>query len=94
MAPKNESEIETETLEKKTKGFFNEQMIKILGVCYMVGAPWFVWATLEIFSLRSQVIVLQEKQNIIQEIKEDIRTIKKDLETLKIQVTRLERGNP
>lgn len=86
---------ETKKFEKKQEQFFNSQMLKILALCYAVGAPWFVWATIELFSLRGEVALIKQRQDVIQEIKQDIQTIKIDLQQLKIDVSVLKaKGTP
>lgn len=75
---------------RKQESFFNSQMIKFLSACYVIGAPWFIWATIEIFSMKSQIALVEQKQDVIEIIQRDIREIKDSLVDMKIKVGKIE----
>lgn len=82
---------ETKTY-KKQEAFFTAQMLKILGICYAVGAPWFVWATVTIFSLQGEVALVKQKQESIFEIKEELKEMRKDINQIKIDLSYMKRN--
>jgi hypothetical protein len=94
MPPKPHDE-ETRPYEKKQEAFFNAQMLKILGICYAVGTPFFVWVTVSIFTMQAELAVQKEKMGTILEIRQDIQAIKNDINQLKIDVSVLKsKGQP
>lgn len=76
----------------RQEAFFNAHMLKVLGVCYAVGAPWFVWATVTIFSLQSEVALVKQKQESIFEIKEELKEMRKDINQIKIDLSYIKRN--
>jgi hypothetical protein len=89
------SKEETRPYEKKQEAFWNSQMLKVLGICYAVGTPFFVWVTVSIFTLTAELAVQKEKMGTILEIRQDIQSIKSDINQLKIDVSVLKsKGQP
>lgn len=77
---------------KKQEAFFGSQMLKVLGVVYAIGTPWFVWATVTIFSLQGEVALVKQKQESILEIKEELKEMRKDINQIKIDLSYLKRN--
>lgn len=73
-------------IEKVTDTKFLKNMLKFLGIVYGIAAPWFIWTTLSINELKSDMLLVKQRQEVIMEIKQDITTIKTDLQQLKIDV--------
>lgn len=85
---------ETSRIEKK-QPFFTVDMVKVVAACFAVGLPWFVWATVSVFSLQADCALIRQRQDTIHEIKRDIETIKTDLGQLRTDVAILKsKGTP
>lgn len=76
--------------EKKSKTFFNGELLKILGVCYGIASPFLAWLVVSIFTIQSEQAVQKERISNVIEIQKDIKEIKESLIDLRIKVGKIE----
>ncbi len=103
--PPHQNEIETNKIEKvlekhkeqcpyrkDKETWFDSKMLKILGIGYTISAPWFIWASVSIFSLNAEVALVKQKQDVIQEINLELKEIRKEINTIKVDIAYLKRN--
>jgi hypothetical protein len=105
--PPHPNEVDTTKIEKvlekhkeqcpyrKDKDtWFSAQMLKVAGVVIGMLSPLFVFIVVEVFTLKSDMALVKQKQETIIEIKEEIQEMRKDLVSIKIQLAAMNKGNP
>ena len=78
--------------EKKDKGFFSTELLKIIGIVYTLASPLLVWMVVSVFALQSDIKLVQQKQEMISEIKADLLDIKRDIITIKVDMATIKRN--
>jgi hypothetical protein len=68
--------------------FFNGKFLKLLSIVYAIGAPWFIWATVEIFAMKSDIRLMTVKVDVIGEIHKDIKEIRNDINNIKLDLAK------
>lgn len=85
-------QLETEKeVDKKIESFWNASLLKILGITYTIAAPWFIWITLQVFYLHSEVSLLKQKMEIVSEFKNDLKEIRQDINQIKIDIAMIKK---
>lgn len=89
---RSSAEVTTAALEKKQESFWNAQILKTLGIVYGIATPWFIWATVSIFSLSGEVALVKQKQDAITEINIELKEIRKEINAIKVDIAYLKRN--
>ena len=72
--------------EVEKDNWLDARFLKVAGVIIGLLSPLFVWIVISIFTMRSEIAVMQEKQQAIIELTQDIKSIRNDISTIKTDI--------
>jgi len=76
--------------EREKEIFLDSKFLKTAGVIIGSLTPFVTWVVLEIFSLKGQVALINQRQDTIEIMQKDIGSIKDSLVDLQIKVGKIE----
>lgn len=78
--------------EKSNESFFDAKLLKIMGIVYGIASPFICWLVVSVFTMQSDIKLIQQKQEMISEIKSDLLDIKRDIIVIKVDMASIKRN--